>query len=334
MAAKRLSFLSGILLAGVTLGCAVWPGGAAAEKPYPNKLIKMIVPIVPGGPTDIVARAIGDKLSVSLKQPIVIENRTGAGGNVGTDAIAKATPDGYTLGFVLSTMLTVNPHLYKKFPFDPDKDIRPISILTGGGMMLVVHPSVPVNSVAEFVAYAKAAAARKEPITYASGGNGTPGHLTMENFRFHAGFDAVHVPYRGNTPLVIDLVAGQIKFGFVTSSGMMDHVLAGRLKALGVSRLTRSPLAPDVPTIAESGYPGFRVESYNVFVAPAGVPDPIVTLMERESLAALKHPDIVARMRTMDTVPLQIGAAEARERIKADREEWAKVVKATNMKVD
>jgi tripartite-type tricarboxylate transporter receptor subunit TctC len=333
MGAKQSLCLAGPLLAIVALG-GIWSVDAAGDKSYPNRLVKLVIPIVPGGPTDIVGRVIADKLSVGLKQPFVIENRTGAGGNIGTDIIAKSPPDGYTLGFVLSTMLTVNPSLYKKFPFDPDKDVRPISLLTGSGMMLVVHPSVPVNSVAEFVAYAKAAAARKEPIAYASGGNGTPGHLTMENFRLHAGFEAVHVPYRGNTPLVIDLVAGQIKFAFVTSSGMMDHVLAGRLRALGVSRLTRSPLAPDVPTISESGYPGFRVESYNVFLAPAGIPDPIAALLERESLAALTHPDIIERARAMDLAPLRIGAMEARAQIKADREAWAKVVAATGMRLD
>jgi tripartite-type tricarboxylate transporter receptor subunit TctC len=329
---KRSLHAAGILLAVVAFG--VSSVGAAAEKLYPNRLIKIVIPVVPGSPSDIVGRAIGAKLSVSLKQPVVIENRVGASGNLGTDAIAKSRPDGYTLGFVLGTTLTVNPTLYKRLPFDPDKDLRPISLLTGSGMMLVVHPSIPVNSVPEFVAYAKAAAARKEPITYASGGNGTPGNLTMENFRLYAGFEAIHVPYRGNAPMVVDLIAGQVKFGFVTSSGMMDHVIAGRLKGLGVSRLTRSPLAPDVPTFDESGYPGFRVESYNVFLGPAGIPDPIVALLEREVLAALKQPDILERLRSMDTTPLGIMGPEVRERIKADRAEWAKVVAAANMRLD
>jgi tripartite-type tricarboxylate transporter receptor subunit TctC len=201
-------------------------------------------------------------------------------------------------------------------------------------MMLVVHPSVPVNSVAEFVAYAKAAAARKEPITYASGGNGNPGHLTMENFRVHAGFDAIHVPYRSNAPMVVDLVAGQVKVAFVTSSGMMDHVRAGRLKGLGVSRLGRSPLAPDVPTIHESGYPGFKVEAYNVLLAPAGLPEPIAALLERQVQAALKLADVVERLRAMDTIPAGIIGPEVRTRIKADREAWAKVVAAAGMRLD
>jgi tripartite-type tricarboxylate transporter receptor subunit TctC len=334
MGASRFSHFAGMLVAGVALGWGVWSVSIVAAQPYPDRIVKLIVPTVAGGPNDIIARAVADKLSVSLKQSFVIENRPGAGGNIGAELTARAVPDGYTLGLMLDTILTVNPSLYKKMPFDPDKDFRPISILTGTGMMLVVHPSVPVNSVKEFVAYAKAATARKEPITYASGGNGNPGHLAMENFRVHAGFEAIHVPYRGNAPLVVDLVAGQVKVAFVTSSGMMDHVLAGRLKGLGVSRLTRSPLAPDVPTIDESGYPGFRVQAYMVLLAPAGLPEPNAALLQREVQAALKHPDVIERLRVMDTTVVGIVGAEAGAQLKADREAWAKVVAAAGMRLD
>ena len=335
MSAKRSPYFAGILIAGVALGCGAWSAGAVAAQTYPNRLIKLVVPFPPGGPLDIAARAIADKLSVSLKQPFVIENRPGAGGNIGTEMIARAAPDGYTLGMVLGTILTVNPSLYKKLPFDPDKDFRPISIVTTSGNMLVVHPSIPANSVTEFVAYAKAAAARKEPIAYASGGNGNPGHLAMENLRLHAGFEAIHVPYRGNASLVVDLVGGQVKAAFVTSAGMMDHVRAGRLKGLGVSHASRSPLAPDVPTIAESGYPGFKIENINVMLAPAGIPEPIAALLEREVQAALKLPDIIEKLRAMDTTPAGIvGADTIRARLKADRAEWAKVVAAANMRLE
>src|SRR5215510_1316547 len=330
MNANRSLQFACVFLAIMALGCGPYSTEAAAAQPYPNRLIKLVVPAVAGGPSDIIARAIADRLSVSLKQSFVIENRPGAGGNIGTDVIAKAAPDGYTLGVVLNTTLTVNPSLYKKLPFDPDKDFRPISILTTTGNMLVVHPSVPVNSVAEFVAYAKTAAARGVPITYASGGNGTPGHLVMENFRTYADFEAIHVPYRGNAPMVVDLVAGQVKVGFVVSAGMMDHVQAGRLKALGVARASRSPLAPDAPTIAESGYRGFRVENYIVLLAPAGLSEPIAAFLEREVLAALKRPDIIERLRVMDMAPAGIIGSEVRERLKADRAEWAKVVAAAN----
>jgi tripartite-type tricarboxylate transporter receptor subunit TctC len=329
MGAKAPAHLVGFLLACVALGC-----DAAVAQPYPNRLVKVITDGAAGAPIDIIARAIADKLASSLKQPFMIENRPGAGGNLGVEAIARSVPDGYTLGVVLNSTLTVNPSLFKKLPFDPERDFRPIAITTTSANMLVVHPSVPVNSVAEFVAFAKAAAARKEPITFASGGNGTPGHLVMESFRLHAGFEAIHVPYRGNPPMVVDLVAGQVKIGFVTSAGMMDHVRAGRLRALGVARARRSPLAPEVPTIAESGYPDFNIENYHVMLAPAGISEPVAALLERETLAALKLPDIVERLRVMDTTPAGIIGPQVPARLKADREAWAKVIAAAGTRLD
>ena len=333
MIAKQ-SFQCANIFVAMMIGCAAWSTETTAQQPYPDRLIRFIVPSAAGGPLDIYSRAIADKLAVSLKKPFVIENRPGAGGNVGADALAKAAPDGHTLGMVLGTVLTVNPSLYKKLPFDPDKDFRPIAIATTGGNMLVVHPSVPVNSVQEFVAFAKAAAARKEPISYASGGIGNPGHLAMENFRLRAGFEAIHVPYRGNAPMMVDLVAGQVKAAFVTSAGMMDHVQAGRLKALGVSQIARSPLAADVPTIAESGYPGFRIENYSVMLAPSGIPEPIALLLERELVAALRFPDVIDRLRAIDATPAGITGADVAARLQADRVEWAKIVVAANMRIE
>jgi tripartite-type tricarboxylate transporter receptor subunit TctC len=333
MSPKRAVFLVGILFAGVAAGYVAWSVRAAAQ-PYPNRPIRIVVPTPAGGPIDIYARTISEKLSANLKTPFVIENRPGAGGNIGAEVVAKAAPDGHTLGFVLGTVLTINPSLYKKLPFDPDNDFRPIAIATTGGNMLVVHPSVPVNSVAEFVAFAKAAAAQKQPISYASGGIGNPGHLAMEHFRLHAGFEAIHVPYRGNAPLVVDLVAGQVKVAFVTSAGTIEHVQAGRLKALGVSRSVRSPLAANVPTIAESGFPGYTVENYSVMLAPAGTPDAIAALLERELVAALKFPDVIERLRAMDAAPAGITGPQLPIRLKADRAEWAKVVAAANMRIE
>src|SRR3954449_7516424 len=172
------------------------PGLARAQGRFPDRPIRLVVPFGAGGNLDTLARMLVPGVAERLGQPIVIENRPGAGGNIGTEVIARAAPDGYTLGIVLGSTLAANPSLYKKVPFHPDKDFRPISILTMSAMMLVVHPSIPINSVTEFIAYAKAAATRKQPITYAHGGIGTPGHLTMENFRLHAGFEAIHVPYR------------------------------------------------------------------------------------------------------------------------------------------
>ena len=333
MFGERSSYFAGILFAGAALGCTMWPEGAVAQ-PYPNRLIKLVVPYVAGGPSDMVARAIADKLSISLKQPLVIENRPGAGGNIGTDVVAKAAPDGYTLGLVVNTTLTVNPSLYTNLPFDSERDITPVSIVATTGQMLIVHPSVPVRSVAEFVAFAKSAAARKEPIAYASAGNGTPSHLAMEYFRLHAGFEAIHVPYRSVAPMVVDLLAGQVKVGFVGTSGIVDHVQAGRLTGLGVSHVSRAPLAPDVPTIAESGYAGFKIEAFLILLAPAGLPEPIARILEREVQAALKLPEMAERFRLMDTVPVGLIGPEVRERIKGDREVWSKVVAAANLRLE
>ena len=334
MRAKRPSHLTRMLFAGVAIGAGIAFAGAAVEQPYPNRTIKLVVPYVAGGPTDIVARAIAEKLSISLKRPIVIENRPGAGGNIGTEIVAKAPHDGHTLGLLVNTTLTVNPSVYRSLPFDPEKDIRPISIVTTTGQMLVVHPTMPVRSLADFVVYAKAATARKEPVTYASAGNGTPSHLAMEYFRLHAGFEATHVPYRSVAPMVVDLLAGQAKIAFIGSAGMAEHIREGRLKGLGVSHARRSPLAPDIPTMAEAGYPGFTIETYHVMISPAGISEPIAGLLERELQAVLDRPDLIERLRLMDIVPLGIVGEGARQRIKNDTQTWAKVVAATNMRID
>jgi len=317
----------------LALGCGGWSADAVPQQPYPSRPIKLIVPYSAGGPGDIVARTLSDRLSISLKQPFVIENRPGTNGNIGTEVVTKAIPDGHTLGLVVSTTLTVNPSLYKKLPFDPDKDIRPISIVTATGMMLAVHASVPVNTVAEFVSYAKAAAARKEPIAYGNAGDGSPGHLAMEYFRLDAGFEAFPVPYRSVAPMIVDLVAGQVKVAFVPTSSM-DHVHAGRLKGLGLTRISRSPLAPDVPTIAESGYPSFSADSYNVLFAPAGIPETIAALLERGVQAALTLPDVIERFRLLDISTVGTIGRDVEARIKADRETWAKVVTAAKMRLD
>jgi tripartite-type tricarboxylate transporter receptor subunit TctC len=272
---------------------------------------------------------IADKLSARLGQPIVVENRTGAAGNLGAEAVARSAPDGYTLLVVLDTTLTVNPSLYQKLAFDPERDFRPISILAVSSTMLVVHPSVPVDSVPEFVAFAK-----KEPMPYAHGGNGSPGHLSMEYFRLQADFQATPVPYRGNAPLVTDLIAGQIKSGFVGTAGVIEHVRAGRLKGLAVSARSRSLLAPTVPTLAEVGYPDFNVELYYVMLVPAGVPEPIAGLLEREVRQALQSPDLREKFRSQATEIAATTSAEAKARLKADAEMWAKVVKAANMRLE
>jgi tripartite-type tricarboxylate transporter receptor subunit TctC len=313
------------LLIAIGIAC----GSAALADTYPSRPIKLIVPFPAGGPLDLVGRMVTEKMSASLKQPFVLENKAGAAGNLGTEAVAKAAPDGYTLLLVLGTTLSVNPWLYKKLPFDPVADLRPLSILTSNSQMLVVHPSVPVNSIPEFVAFAK-----KEPVAYAHAGHGSPGHLAMEYFRLTAGFRSTPVPYRGNAPLVTDLVAGQIKFGFVASAGVIQHVREGRLKGIAISAPQRSHLAPEVPTVAESGYPNFRLETTFVLLAPAGIPEPIAELLEREVRAALRSSDIQEKFRAQDIGNVGSSGAEAKARIRADSELWSGVVKAANMQVE
>jgi tripartite-type tricarboxylate transporter receptor subunit TctC len=310
-------------------GCIVAAASAGSAQTYPQRPVKIIVDRPAGNPHDLVARAMADKLSVSLKQAFVVDNRTGASGNLAAEFVARSAPDGYTLLEALDTTLTVNPTLYKNLSFDPRTDLRPLSIVAKNSTMLVVHPSIPVNSVAEFVAYA-----RKTPVTYAHGGNGSPGHLAMEYFRMQAGFPAIPVPYRGNAQLVTDLVAGQIKFGFVGASFLFDHVRAGRLKGLAISAVKRSPLAPDVPTIAEAGYPDFKAEVYYAILAPAGIPNPLAALLEREVQKALKSPDLQERFRPQDITIVASSGAEAKARIEADTKLWAKVIEDTGMHVD
>lgn len=303
--------------------------GAAMPASYPERPVKIITAGLPGTPFDLVARAIAGKLSASLKQTFVVEARPGAAGNVGAEFVAKAPADGYTLLSALGTTFTVNPSLYKRPSFDPLADFRFIAITGTTSTTLVVHPSVPVNSVAEFVAYA-----RKEPIAYAHGGNGTPGNLCMEYFRLMAGFRTLPVPYRGNPQLVTDLVAGQIKFGFVGTTGVAQHVRAGRLKGLAVSTRQRSPLLSELPALAEAGYPEFEFDTYYVLAAPAGVPDPAAALVEREVLQALASPEVQEKFRALDIVMVLTPGTEAKTRIKSDLQKWAKVVEAAGMRVD
>jgi tripartite-type tricarboxylate transporter receptor subunit TctC len=313
------------------VACAALAAGVVPSlaQSYPTRPVKVVVPFAAGGPLDLVGRAVFEKLSASLKQPFVLENRTGAGGNIGTDAVAKAAPDGYTLLFVLSGTLTANPALYRKLPFNVEKDLRPISMLVASTQMLVVHPSVPVNTLAEFVAYA-----RKEPLAYAHAGPGSGGHLAMEYFRTMAKFETVQVPYRGNAPLVVDLVAGQVKTGFVSTAGVIQHVRDGKLKGLAISATARSPLAPDVPTTAEAGYPDFKLGTYFVLLAPAGLPDAIAELLEREVRAVLASPELKEKFRPQDIEVIGSNAAEARAFLREDTALWARIAKDANLRVD
>jgi tripartite-type tricarboxylate transporter receptor subunit TctC len=306
---------------------------AAGAQFYPSRTVRIVVPFPAGGPLDFTARLLADKLSVSMKQPFVVENRPGAAGNLGTDAVAKATPDGYALLLVLDTPLTVNPWLYAKLAFDPVRDFAPISTVASFSLTLVVHRSVPVNSVAEFVAYAKT---RKEkPLLYDSGGGpGNPGHLAMEYFRMQAGFEGVHVPYKGNSEVVMGLVGGQIEAGFLATPGVLPNVRDGQLKALAVSNLQRMAIAADIPTVAESGYPGFEVGFYQVLLAPAGIPESVRALLEREVRHSLQSPELQERFRLQALEPIASSGADTSALLKRVTERWQAVVRTANIRLD
>lgn len=327
--ARRMA--AGILFMSAA-GAGIAPG--AGGQTYPSRPVKLVVPFPGGGgPLDFTARLIAEKLAIALKQPFVVENRPGASGQLGTELVAKAEPDGHTLLFVLETPLTVSPSLYRKLAYDPVRDLTPIGTAARFSLTLVVHPSVQANSLSEFVAFAKA---RKDrPVIYGSGGGrGDPGHLTMEYFRSRAGFEGLHVPYKGNAEVVMNLVGGQIEAGFLATPGVLPYVQDRRLKALAISSAAREPLAPDIPTAAESGYPGFEVGFYEALLGPAGLPEPIRIALERELHNALQSPDVKARLRAYALEPFAAGSADTAVLLKSATERWRNVINTANIRLE
>jgi tripartite-type tricarboxylate transporter receptor subunit TctC len=300
----------------------------AAAQGYPNKPIKVVVSTVPG-PLDAFVRIVTEKMAASLGQPMVIENKAGAGGNIAAELVAKSPPDGYTLLFAIDTTFTVNPALYKKLSFDPVKDFVAISVPVTYGQMLTVNPNVPAKSVAELVALSK-----QKTLSYGSGGNGSPSHLVSAYFLATAGTDMTHVPYKGTGQSVIDALGGRLDMLFAVNTGVLPHVKEGKLRALAVTSANRSPLAPDVPTIAESGYPGFDVSFAYAFMAPAGTPDEIVQLLSRELAKALAQPDVQEKNRIADYAPTNHDPKQSAAWLAENRARWAKVIQQNNITTD
>jgi tripartite-type tricarboxylate transporter receptor subunit TctC len=302
----------------------------AGAQSFPTQPVRIVVPLAPGGPIDLVARAMAENMSASLKQPVVVENKPGAAGNLGAEFVAKSAPDGHTLLAALGTTLTVNPHVYRAISIDMLKDLRPITNMAVSSQMLVVHSSVPVNSLAEFITLA-----RKEPMSYAHAGHGSPGHLAMEYFRLKTGLPAMTpVPYRGNAPLVSDLIGGQVKVGFVSTAGVIQHVRSGRLKGFAVSSKERSPLAADIPTVAESGYPDFNFVTYFILLAPSGLPEATAAVLEREARQALMNDELRKKFAAQDVNILASGGKDTAALIKSEYDLWSGVAKAANMKAE
>jgi len=305
------------------------PALAQDVKDYPNKPIRFIVPYPPAGGTDIVARIIVDPLAAVLGQPIIIENRGGAGGNVGTDVAAKSTPDGYTILFTLSSH-TINPKLYEKLPFDVEKDFVPISLAALVPQILVANPSVPANNVAELIALAK-----REPgkLNYASVGTGSPAHIAGELFKLKAGVDIVHVPYKGGGPAITDTLGGQVQLAFVSIPAALQFVKAGKLKALAVTSDKRSLAAPDIPTIAES-VPDCIVNSWYGALAPAKTPLAIIARLQAAFAKVLAQPEVKDKLFLQGAEAASSTSAEFDRRIRDELKQWEYVIREAKIKAE
>ena len=312
----------------LTIAAVVVASSAAIAQDYPNRPIRFIVPYPPGGGTDVVARVMNEALAAELGQPIIIDNRGGAAGNVGTDLAAKAPADGYNILFTLSSH-TINPRLYDKLPFDVERDFVPVSLAAAIPQIVVVNPSLPVNSVQELIAYAKANPGK---LNYASAGTGSPGHMAGELFKLKAGVDMVHVPYKGGGPAVIDTIGGQVHLLFVSMPAAWQQVKAGRLRAIAVTSAKRSVAAPDVPTIGESGLPDYAVESWFGALAPAKTPPAIVARLNAAFAKVLESPQVKDRLLAQGAEAAPSTTADFDRLIKDELKKWEYVIRAANIK--
>ena len=319
--------LIAILMASISLA----GGTCMAADPWPAKAVHVIVPFPPGSSPDLIARMLTDKLAQALGQPVIIENKAGAGGNIGTGLMAKAEPDGYTIGISIPGPLAVNTVLYKKMEYDPFTELAPITLVALSPNVLVVNPSLGVNSVQEFIAYAKA---RPGQLNYGSVGNGSASHLTMELLKMQAGVDIVHVPYPGSPQVNTAILANQIQAGFVVPGTAMPMVQSGRVKALAVTSGAKSPVLPDLPTIAESGYPGFESGAWLGMVAPAKTPKAVIDRLNRELVAIIQSADVREKMQRIYFQAIGATPEGLATLMRAERDRWAKVIKQTGASVD
>ena len=326
---RRWSALTFPIFAALALALACT--GAIAQS-YPTRPIRLVVPYPPGGPLDIMARAIGQKLTEAWNQPVVVDNRAGAGGNIGADLVAKSPPDGYTLLMGAVATHAINPSLYSKMPYDPVKDFAPVALVAQVPNILVVNPAVPAKTVRELIELARA---KPGYLNFASGSTGSTGHLAGELFNTMAGVKMVHIPYKGAAPATADLLAGQVQLMFDNLASALPNVKAGKLRALAVTTLARSPAMPDLPTIAESGLPGFDLTTWFGLMVPAGTPPEIVAKLNAEVVRALNANDMRERLEKMGAEPPANNTPEHFAAfIRAEAAKYARVVKDSGAKVD
>jgi len=319
------------LLTAVTLAIACVTGTAFAQDKWPSKPITYVVPFPAGGTTDILARLIAQKLGPALGTTVIVENRAGAGGNIGSDFVAKATPDGYTiLGGTISSH-AINVSLYPKLPYDPVKSFSPVALIGTNANVLVVGAASPYKTVQELTAAAKA---KPGSISFASAGNGTSQHLSGELFKSIAGLEMVHVPYKGSAPAIQDVIGGQVPMMFDTSVVASPFIESGKVRALAVTSAKRTPQLPNVPTMAESGVAGYDLESWQAIFAPANVPAPILQRLQTEVATIIKSPEIQERLGKLGMAPSTLTAAQFAAFQANEIAKWAKVIKAGNIKID
>jgi tripartite-type tricarboxylate transporter receptor subunit TctC len=311
---RRLLLALGLLMALTPL---------AHSQPYPNKTVRLVVPFPPGGSTDVLARLLAEELRSELGQPVIVENKPGAGGNIGAD--------GYTVLVAAAGPTVVNPSLYAKMPYSPVKDLRPVTLLINEPNLMAIHPSIPAKSVAEFITYAKS---KPKDLSFASAGNGTPAHLAGEWFNQLTGTSLAHVPYKGTGPAINDLIAGQVAMMIDNMPALWPHVQSGRLRALAVTTDKRSQAAPDLPTLDEAGAKGLVFSAWKGLMVPAATPDAIVKRLHEASVKALAKPELRKRLIDSGADPAGSTPEQFAAQIKEETVTWAKLVKSTNARID
>ena len=314
----------------VVLACAFAQGAAAQA--WPTKALKVVVPFSAGGSTDVVARIVADKLSPRLGQPVVVDNKAGAGGSIGSDFVAKSPADGYTLLVGTSSTMAIAPHVYTKRPYSPTRDLTPVTLLGTADIMVVVNPTrVPSRNIRELIAHAKSNPGK---LSFASGGNGSISHLLGDYFKSMAKVDMVHVPYKGDAQMVTDLIGGQVDIAFGTAVAFLPHLKSGKLVGIAVTNPVRSLSMPNLPTVAEAGVPGYEAVQWFGIVAPQGTPDPVVKRLNTELRAVLAMPDVRARFAELGFDVVGNSVEEFAGFIRSEDQKWKKIAEISGAKLD
>jgi tripartite-type tricarboxylate transporter receptor subunit TctC len=311
------------------LVCSGSTSSALAD--YPTKPITLMIGFAPGGPSDVMARILTRKMEEILKQPIVIENRAGAGGGIAGTAVARAAPDGYTVLLATGSLLAINVSLYKNLGYDPEKDFEPISVIGTQTNVLYTHPSVPAKSLAELIAHAKDNPGK---LSFGSGGNGTPAHLAGELLKIEAKLDMTHVPFRGTGPALQAVIGGHVPMAYNPPSPLIPHIQSGAIRPIAITTLKRTVVLPEVPTIAESGFPGFEATTWHALVAPAGTPKDVISALHQATAATVNDPGVRKALTDLGVDVVGGTPEELRAYLKSEIPKWARVVKASGAKVD